>query len=353
MKTKRYLPAVTFFALLAAAGLLKTLPAAGEETGVVWCYDVEAYVADTDPKGINTRSGPGSGYPVTGTLPYHDVVSISGSAGEWMRIGDTSPGWMQIGNTSPGWVYGPLLAVMAVTDATGPTQDPSGLVPIFEGNGVDSAIVAWAPQYTELRVIGCVGGSVKVRYKAAEGWLDSYSYSPDPAPPGAGGKETFGMEVVPCDNVAAFVIDKDPNGLNLRTGPGTVGYYKNFPSYPVIGTLPTDRPVQVHIAGAIGDWVFIKNAVMFSKSKEMTMETSGWVKAPLLGVRAENVDDPTGAVSLYKDANAESEVVAEIAGGTGVTILAARGGWLKVKYEKQEGWLAPGAQCGDPFKECH
>jgi N-acetylmuramoyl-L-alanine amidase len=349
MKTKHYLPAIVFFALLAAAGLLKTMPAAGEVVRVDRCYDVGAYVADTDPKGINVRSGPGQSYPVVTTLPYHTKVTIIGSAGEWVQI--------DLGSDSQiGWVSTKLLAVTATTNQS-PEPDPSGLVPILENPYVNSAIVAWAPQGTVLTVIGCQNYSVKVRYKGVEGWLDSYSYSPHPAPPGSGGKETVGMEVVPCDNVAAFVIDKDPNGVNLRSGPGVADYHTAYPAvigYPAIGTLPTDRPVQVRIVGVLGDWVLIKDAVFTSKgSGEMTMDITGWVKAPLLGVRAENAEDFAGAVKLYKDANAESEVVAEIAGGTGVTILAARGAWLKVKYEKQEGWLAPDAQCGDPFKECH
>ena len=164
MKTKRYLPAVAFFALLAAAGLLKTLPAAGEETRVDRCYDVGAYVADTDPKGINVRSGPGQGYPVVTVLAYHTKVTIIGSTGEWVQI--------DLGSGSQiGWVSAKLLAVTATTKQS-PEPDPSGLVPILENLYVNSAIVAWAPEGTALGLIGCKDYSVKVRYKGVEGWLD-------------------------------------------------------------------------------------------------------------------------------------------------------------------------------------
>ena len=40
--------------------------------------------------------------------------------------------------------------------------------------------------------------------------------------------EQGGYTVVPCD-VSAYVIDKDPNGLNVRSGPGR--------SYSMIGNL--------------------------------------------------------------------------------------------------------------------
>jgi SH3-like domain-containing protein len=345
MEKKHYLPAISFLAIITAVVLLPILSAAGEEMTsirVVECFECGAYVADTDPRGVNVRSGPGVDYPVVKTFSYHEGVSLSGSAGEWVRIGIT-------GTTDPWWVYGPGLAVTAWTRPDSGFfnwQDPSGLVPILGDPPYDSGVVAWVPQNTELTVIGCGGGDIKVRYKGVEGWLRYHEHVTDPLSTPPGGIKKTRMEVIPCDNVAAYVVDDDPKGVNLRFGPGT--------GYPSIVTLPTDRPVQVRIAGALNNWALIKSAVFRSEEDgEMTMEVTGWVKAPLLGVRAENAEDFAGAVSLYKDANAESGVVAEVPGDTGVTILAARGGWLKVKYEKQEGWLAPDAQCGDPFKECH
>ena len=129
------------------------------------------------------------------------------------------------------------------------------------------------------------------------------------------------MEVVPCDSVAVFVIDKDANGVNLRSGPGVADYHTAYPAvigYPSIGTLPTDRPVQVRIVGSLKDWVLIKDPVFRSKgSGEMTMDITAWVKATLLGVRAENAEDFAGPVSLYKDANAESGAVGEVPGAPG------------------------------------
>ena len=295
MKPKNYLSLISILALFAAITLLSLSPAPAAETadtGIAKC-SVEAYVADTDPKGINVRSGPGQNYPVVATLPYHSTVTIFGAVGEWTIINEDSP---------HRWVYGPLLAVGAHTNPNAFFwRDPTGLVPIYGESSDDFAIIAWAPQGTVLRVIGCKHRSVKVRYKGVEGWLlrDSYSGYPPLAVTPSGGTETAGIEIIPCENVAAYLIDKDPKGANVRCGPG--------PDYYSIVTLPTDRPVQVRIVGSLKDWVLIKDPAFRSKeSGEMTMEVTGWVKAPLLGVRAENTEDFAGPVSLYKDANAES-----------------------------------------------
>ncbi|MBN2224521.1 MAG: SH3 domain-containing protein [Deltaproteobacteria bacterium] len=346
MKTKKCLPFTLFLVFLVAAAFSVTFPiieAGAADESIVSCNDLDVYVADTDPGGANVRSGPGQSYPVVDKLAYGEKVEIRESAGEWVRVCRNIFG----SDYAPiGWVSATLLAV--TSGFFGPCEDPSGLVPIYIEPGLYPAVIGWAPENTEFRILGAKNRYVKIQYKDVAEWLDSYCYADDPPQPATdtGKSRTTVPVTVPCDNVAAYVTDKDPKGLNIRCGPGT--------DYAVSGTLPTDRPVQVRIIRALNNWVLIKEPNFSSKgSGEMKMDITGWVKAPLLGVRAENAEDFAGAVSLYKDADAESEVVAEIAGGTAVTILAARGGWLKVRYEKQEGWLAPDAQCGDPFKECH
>lgn len=42
---------------------------------VTYC-DVDAYVIDPDPNGVNVRSGPGSSYKIIGNLPKQDVEGI-------------------------------------------------------------------------------------------------------------------------------------------------------------------------------------------------------------------------------------------------------------------------------------
>ena len=131
MRTKKnYLAVIVVIVFLDALLFTLSLPAAGTEaTGarIRACW-VDAYVADTDPNSVDVWSGPGSGYPVIATLHNGDGVFIVGSAGEWMRIDNTS---------SAGWVYGPLLGVysLADPDKVWGWQDPSGLVPMLAGEG--------------------------------------------------------------------------------------------------------------------------------------------------------------------------------------------------------------------------
>jgi len=87
-----------------------------------------------------------------------------------------------------------------------------------------------------------------------------------------------GYTIVPCD-VEAYVIDQDPNGLNVRPGPAK--------SYSVTGNLPNkaDSGVSVHITGSSGDWVQIDSAVEEGTDEEHTFfKGTGWVYAPLLGL---------------------------------------------------------------------
>ena len=65
---------------------------------------------------------------------------------------------------------------------------------------------------------------------------------------------TNAAAVVPCD-IAAYVVDKDPAGLNVRSGPGS--------TFNVVGNLPNrkvDGGIGVHITGSSGDWFRIDEA---------------------------------------------------------------------------------------------
>src|SRR5215213_11970894 len=59
--------------------------------------------------------------------------------------------------------------------------------------------------------------------------------------------------VTPC-NLSAYVVDHDPNGLNVRSGPGA--------TFKVVGNLPNQgvEGIGVHITGGSGEWVRIDRA---------------------------------------------------------------------------------------------
>lgn len=153
-----------------------------------------------------------------------------------------------------------------------------------------------------------------------------------------------GYMIVPCD-AAAYVIDHDPNGLNVRSGPG-----KN---YAVIGNLPNkaDTGVGLHITGSSGDWVRIDSGVEEGTEQEQTLfKGVGWVYAPLLGLTG--IAQSKGATLLYREASQKSGVVKRVPGGDDVNVWGCRGEWLYVEYKKVKGWAAPKTLCSNSLTTC-
>jgi len=150
--------------------------------------------------------------------------------------------------------------------------------------------------------------------------------------------------IVACD-VEAFVIDQDPNGLNVRSGPGK--------GYGVIGNLPykQDTGVTVHITGSSGDWVQIDSGVEEGGEEEQAFfKGAGWVYAPLLGLTG--TAQSKGATLLYRDASQKSGLVKRVPGGDDVKVWGCRGKWFYVEYEKVKGWAAPNTLCSNSLTTC-
>ena len=147
---------------------------------------------------------------------------------------------------------------------------------------------------------------------------------------------------IPC-NVYAYVIDKDVQGLNVRSGAG-----KNM---EVIGNLPFKdyTGVAVHITGSNGDWVQIDSAVEEGAEEDTTFfEGVGWVYGPLLGLTAIG-----GGTNLYQQASLKSRLVTRVPDNEGdVTVRGCRGEWLYVEYKKMKGWAAPSTLCSNPLTTC-
>jgi SH3-like domain-containing protein len=141
-------------------------------------------------------------------------------------------------------------------------------------------------------------------------------------------------------NISAFVIDKDPKGLNVRSGPGT--------SHDIVGNLPTTTVgVVVDITASKGDWVQLSKA---ESPDKVEFQGTGWVSAKLLGTSTRGYG--TKGVSVYKSANNQSSVVGRIPPETGVTLLGCSQSWAMVEYEGTKGWIEPEAQCANPLSTC-
>lgn len=144
--------------------------------------------------------------------------------------------------------------------------------------------------------------------------------------------------------LTAYVIDPDPKGLNVRSGPGK--------TFRVVGTLPhSDSGVIIQVIGAKDDWMLIEKPENLddTDNKELP-KLKGWVYASMLGTMTRH---PTnGSVKLHHTFDARSRVVGQLADETEVRLRTCFGGWAGVEYKRLCGWLAPASQCGNPVTTC-
>jgi SH3-like domain-containing protein len=153
--------------------------------------------------------------------------------------------------------------------------------------------------------------------------------------------------VTPCD-AEAVVNDPDPQGMNVRSGPGS--------TFKVVGNLPNAdvNGISVHITGAQGEWVRIDRADEQGGEPEdrVFFKGLGWVYAPLLTV--DGVGGIEGGTKLYKEPSAKSRVVARMPVDVGgATVHGCKGKWLYVEHKKVRGWTAPGTTCSNALTNCN
>jgi SH3-like domain-containing protein len=167
-------PAVLFSSVESQAAVEKVVVASTS------CH-AEAYVIDPDPKGLNVRYGPGTGFGIkTRLLAQNETtVSIKGASGKWLMIDEAYE--MEAveeskGLQGKGWVYAPGLAL--TTRYVGLKKEPA--VRLFQEPNYNSAVILRLPRDTEVKLIGCRGDWVQVQYKNFTGWLDAQSQCGNP-----------------------------------------------------------------------------------------------------------------------------------------------------------------------------
>ncbi len=140
--------------------------------------------------------------------------------------------------------------------------------------------------------------------------------------------------------ISAYVIDKDPKGLNVRSGPGN--------DRNIIGNLPTTKlAVIVNLAASQGDWVQLTKAESPGK---IDFQGTGWVYAQLLGTSTRGYG--SNGVSVYSSPSTQSSTIGRIPKTTGVKLLGCDQSWALVEHEGLKGWIAPDAQCANPLTTC-
>ncbi len=141
---------------------------------------------------------------------------------------------------------------------------------------------------------------------------------------------------VSCE-ISAYVIDKDPNGLNVRSGPG-----KNF---DILGQImPDEDGVIVDVISSDGSWMYTENPQTVGGLT--AFEGDGWIFASMLATTTRM------KTKLYSQPNSKSKSLANLAGEEEYKLVACTGKWAKIQVGKKQGWLAPDAQCGNPVTTC-
>ena len=169
----RYALAVA--ALFVAAPVFAAPAPKVDTSGATTC-EVHGYLADTDPKGTNVRSGPSATAAVIGHLPPQSSSSpgvdenfaveftIIGSKNGWMLIKEAQTGQysdapLKTVFAGPGWISGTLVGFGIGTNGlrSGPAATDkviAHLIDTARGIGPDS--------YAVKRVYECRGGAVDV-----------------------------------------------------------------------------------------------------------------------------------------------------------------------------------------------
>lgn len=141
-------------------------------------------------------------------------------------------------------------------------------------------------------------------------------------------------------SINAYVIDKDPQGLNVRSGPSSNG--------KIIGKLPTNTAgVFVNVTASQGDWVQLTKA---ESPEKIQFQGTGWVYASLLGTSTRGYGSQ--GVSVFSSPNTQSSAIGRIPPDTSVKLLGCDRSWALVEYQQLKGWIAPESQCGNPLTTC-
>jgi uncharacterized protein YgiM (DUF1202 family) len=121
--------------------------------------NISAYVSNTDPQGLNVRSGASTNKKILGRIPINETVKVIGAAGDWVQITNASDGFQ-----GTGWVFVPNLGLTTQGYST------KG-VDLYASSSQKSQKVGRIPANTAIKLLGCRGDWAQVEYQGVKGWL--------------------------------------------------------------------------------------------------------------------------------------------------------------------------------------
>lgn len=145
------------------------------------------------------------------------------------------------------------------------------------------------------------------------------------------------LKATPCQ-IRAYVIDKDPQGLNVRNDPSSRS--------GIIGRLPINTEVEVFTSQ--GNWMLI--SPLAPNFQRIKFQGRGWVYVPLLGIGTGGYD--RDSVAVFARASYQSKVAGKIPSSRPVKLLSCQGQWALVEKQGVKGWLPPQDQCAAALTTC-
>ena len=165
---------VTVFAMLLSARYVA--PAAPHAGPVAQGCNLDAYVVDPDPKGLNVRDAPGANGRVIAVIPLDTdgtiVHLVASNPNGWVQLNRAETIMGTVVFDKKGWVSGNMLGI--ATRGYGTRG-----VKLYAG-GRGSKVLGTIPPESEVKVAGCAGDRMRVRYKSLNGWLDPDAQCPNP-----------------------------------------------------------------------------------------------------------------------------------------------------------------------------
>ena len=151
------------------------------------------------------------------------------------------------------------------------------------------------------------------------------------------------LSPAPACDAEAYVVDKDPKGLNVRETPGVGGR--------VVAVIPLDEDgTVVHmIAADAKGWVRIDRAE--TVGGRVVFGGKGWVSGNMLGTETRGYG--TKGVKLYGAAARGAKVLGTIPPESEVKIFGCEAEKVQVRYRNTVGWLDADSQCPNPVTLCN
>ncbi len=260
--------------------------------------------------GLNVRSGPSTGYPIIGELKKNQVVTRTGTSGNWSIINL---------NGVKGYAYSAYLKPTSGGGSTVTTLYATGTVNVRSGPGTGYRVVSTLYKGDAVSKIGTVSNWTIIQWNGGTAYVSSAYLR------ASGGSNPD----VPSDTLTpASGTMKATANVNVRTGPGT--------NYPKLGFLAKGE--KISRTGVIGNWTQVqylgKTAYVFTS---YLTKVSGNDPAPTQTMYvAEETDLRKGPGTSYR-------LVGILEVGDKVTVYGTTGKWSQVKCGSYEGYCLTSA----------